>query len=157
VTFDIDANGILNVSARDKDTGAEQRITISESANLDKSEVERMVADAEQHRAEDISLRQLIDARNELDALAYQVERRLQELGDAAAVHEKARAEMLISDARQAIKDEAPIDRLRSLISELTGVYQGLGAAAASGPGGGEPRQDGGGQDDVIDAEFTAG
>src|SRR5438309_3088969 len=65
VTFDIDANGILNVSARDKDTGAEQRITISESTNLDKSEVERMVAEAEQHRDEDTRLRQLVDARNE--------------------------------------------------------------------------------------------
>ena len=77
VTFDIDANGILNVSARDKDTGAEQRITISESSNLDQSEVERMVADAEQHRDEDRRLRELTDARNELDAAAYQVERRL--------------------------------------------------------------------------------
>ena len=66
VTFDVDANGILNVSARDKDTGAEQRITISESSNLDKAEVERMVADAERHRAEDARLRELVDARNEL-------------------------------------------------------------------------------------------
>ena len=93
VTFDIDANGILNVSARDKDTGAEQRITISESSNLDQSEVERMIADAEQHRDEDARLRELTDARNELDTAAYQVERRLAELGDAVPVHEKARAE----------------------------------------------------------------
>ena len=77
VTFDIDANGILNVSARDRDTGAEQRITISESSNLDQSEVERMVAEAEQNRSADQRLRQEVDARNELDALAYQVERRL--------------------------------------------------------------------------------
>ena len=75
VTFDIDANGILNVSARDKDTGTEQRITISESSNLDQSEVERMIADAEQHRDEDRRLRELTDARNELDTAAYQVER----------------------------------------------------------------------------------
>src|SRR6185436_13503265 len=141
VTYDIDANGILNVSARDKDTGAEQRITISQSSNLDKSEVERMVADAERNRADDQRLRQAVDARNELDALAYQVERRLTELGEAAPVHEKARAEMLVNDARQAIKEEAPVDRLRSLISELQGVYQGLaaagtGAGAWSGPSG---------------------
>ncbi len=71
VTFDIDANGILNVSATDKDTGAEQRITISESSNLDQSEVERMIRDAEQHRDEDRRLRELTDARNELDAAAY--------------------------------------------------------------------------------------
>ena len=69
VTFDIDANGILNVTARDKDTGAEQRITISETTNLDKSEVERMIADAERHQTEDAQLRQTVDARNELDAV----------------------------------------------------------------------------------------
>src|SRR6201991_2122545 len=83
VTFDIDANGILNVSARDKDTGAEQRITISQSSNLDTSEIERMVQDAERHRDEDARLREVIDARNSLDSAAYQVERRLAELGDA--------------------------------------------------------------------------
>src|SRR2546430_2876853 len=110
VTFDVDANGILNVSARDKDTGAEQRITISETTNLDKSEVDRMIADAERHRGEDARLREVVDARNALDTAAYQVERRLAELGDAVAVYEKARAEMLVSDARQALKEEAPLD-----------------------------------------------
>src|SRR6185503_13055403 len=99
VTYDIDANGILNVSAKDKDTGAEQRITISESSNLDQGEVERMIADAQQHSADDARLREMIDARNALDSAAYQVERRLGELGDAVATHEKARAEMLVSDA----------------------------------------------------------
>jgi molecular chaperone DnaK len=172
VTYDIDANGILNVSARDKDTGAEQRITISESSNLDKAEVERMVADAERNRADDQRMRQAVDARNELDALAYQVERRLAELGEAAPVHEKARAELLVNDARQAIKEEAPVDRLRSLISELQGVYQGLAAAGTGAGAGGGPSGEGGGpgpgpgpsapggngasDDDVIDAEFTA-
>jgi molecular chaperone DnaK len=166
VTYDIDANGILNVSARDKDTGAEQRITISESSNLDKAEVERMVADADRNRAEDQRMRQAVDARNELDALAYQVERRLAELGEAAPVHEKARAEMLVNDARQAVKEEAPVERLRSLISELQGVYQGLAAAGAGawagqgdGDGGSGPSAEGGNgarDDDVIDAEFTA-
>ena len=85
VTFDIDANGILHVSAHDKDTGAEQSITISDTTNLDSSEVDRMIEDAEAHRAEDQRLREEIDARNELDALAYQVERRLGELGDRRA------------------------------------------------------------------------
>ena len=84
MTYEIDANGILNVSAKDKDTGAEQRITISESSNLDKSEVERMVTDAERYREEDAALRQLVDARNELDATAHLVERRLAELGAGA-------------------------------------------------------------------------
>ena len=169
VTFDIDANGILNVSARDKDTGAEQRITISESSNLDKSEVERMVADAEANRAEDRQLRELTDARNELDSAAYQVERRLSELGQAVPVHEKARAETLVADARQAIADQAPTGRLRSLTSELQQVYHGLGASGSGssgpGPGGAGPSGQGPsgqgspgqspGDDDVIDAEFT--
>src|SRR6202165_4273052 len=129
VTFDIDANGILSVSARDKDTGAEQRITITETSNLDKAEVERMVADAEQHHAEDVSLGQVVDARNELDPLVYQVERPLAELGDNAAVHDKARAEMLIADARQALKEDAPLERLPSLTADLQGMYQSLMAA----------------------------
>jgi molecular chaperone DnaK len=153
VTFDIDANGILNVSARDKDTGAEQRITISESSNLDKSEVERMVADAQRHQAEDARVRQQVDARNELDAVAYQVERRLAELGDSVPMHEKARAEALVADAHQAVKEEAPLDRLRSLTSELQQVFHGLGASGGpSGPSAGTPRSD---DDDVIDADFT--
>ena len=166
VTSDIDANGILNVSARDKDTGAEQRITISESSNLDTSEIERMIADAERHRADDVRLRQAIDARNELDSVAYQVERRLSELGDVVPVHEKARAEQLIADARQAIKEEAPVDRLRGLTGELQQVFHALGATARQPaqpgqPGPGQPGQaagagTGGQDEDVIDAEFTS-
>jgi len=154
VTFDIDANGILNASARDKDTGAEQRITISESSNLEPSEVERMIADAEQHRAEDAKLRQAADARNELDAAAYQVERRLTELGEAVPTHEKARAEILVSDARQAIKENAPIDRMRSLTSELQQVLQGLVARQPTEEQPGD-RSGGTTDDDVIDADFT--
>ena len=94
-----------------------------------------MVADAERNRAEDARLREEVDARNELDAVAYQVERRLDELGDAVPSHEKARAEMLVADARQAVKEEAPLDRVRALIvascsrsttgSEPTGVGAG--------------------------------
>jgi molecular chaperone DnaK len=157
VTFEIDANGILHVSARDRDTGAEQKITISESSNLDPAEVERMVADAERNRSEDTRLRQEIDARNELDSVAYQVERRLNELGDQVPMHEKARAEQLVADARQAVKEQAPIDRVRSLTAELQQVYHSLGSAPGPGRGGeaepGEPAA--GGDDDVIDADFT--
>src|SRR4029450_8351310 len=76
VTFYIDANGILDVTARDKDTGAEQGITISESTNLDSSEVERMVSEAERNRSSDQQLREEVDARNALDSIAYQVQRR---------------------------------------------------------------------------------
>jgi molecular chaperone DnaK len=154
VTFDIDANGILNVSAQDKDTGTEQQITISESSNLDQAEVERMIGDAERHRDEDQRVRELTDARNALDTAAYQVERLLSERGDSVAVHEKARAENLVADARQALKEDAPLTRLRELTGELQQVYHGLGAAP--GPQGGPSgtgRGDGG--EDVIDAEFT--
>ncbi|WP_055587845.1 molecular chaperone DnaK [Peterkaempfera griseoplana] len=167
VTFDIDANGILNVTARDKDTGKEQGITISESSNLDRSEVERMVGEAERNRSQDEALREAVDARNELDAVAYQVEKRLNELGDAAPAHEKARADMLVAEARDAVKNEAGVDKVRPLTSELQQVYAGLsahqaGAAAASGPSG-TAGPDGSGQggadadEDVIDAEFDKG
>ncbi|MCQ4205549.1 molecular chaperone DnaK [Streptomyces longispororuber] len=160
VTFDIDANGILNVTARDQDTGKEQGITISESSNLDRSEVERMVQEAERNQGQDQALREAVDARNELDAVAYQVEKRLAELGDAAPAHEKARAEMLVSDARAAVKEEADVERVRPLTSELQQLLAGLaahqGAADTGGPGQdattGGPTSGSG--DDVIDAEF---
>jgi molecular chaperone DnaK len=157
VTFDIDANGILNVSARDRDTGAEQAITITETSNLDRGEVERMVAEAERNRAEDARTRQLVDARNELDSVAYQVERRLGELGEQAPANERARAELLVADARQAIKEEAAQERLRALTGDLRQLLQGLQASAAGSQGrpGEPPRREPGGDDDVIDADFT--
>jgi molecular chaperone DnaK len=157
VTYDIDANGILSVSARDKDTGGEQRITISESSNLAQSEVERMVADAEQHRDEDRRLREVTDARNELDGATYQVERVLSDRGDSLPVHEKARAENLAADARQALKEDTPLDRLRTLTAELTQVNQILGASAGQVPPEQEvPSPRDSQEDDVIDAEFTS-
>jgi molecular chaperone DnaK len=160
VTFEIDANGILHVSAKDRDTGAEQSITISDTTTLDQAEVDRMVADAERYRSEDIQLRQQVDARNELDSVAYQVERRLAELADQVPVHEKARAETLVADARQAITDDAPVDRLRELSQELQQIYHGLGASRPAGDDGarvdgGTERSDAAADDDVIDADFT--
>jgi molecular chaperone DnaK len=166
VNFDIDANGILNVSARDKDTGAEQRITISESSNLDQSDIERMVRDAEANRSEDQRLREQVDARNQLDSAAYQVERLLTDRGDAVPMHEKARAEQLVADARQALQEDAPLDRMRSLTQDLQSMYQSLSAVQAgggatadvgSGAGGTGGATGGGADDDVIDAEFTSG
>ncbi len=160
VTFDIDANGILNVTARDKDTGAEQSITISEQSNLDKTEVERMVSDAEANRREDEQLRRAVEARNELDSAAYQVERRLTQLGDSAPPHERARAEMLVGDARQAIKEEAPLERVQSLTSELQQVLYGLQpapATAGNGDAGGNGQGSQAADDDVVDAEFDRG
>lgn len=154
VTYELDANGILQVSAKDKDTGSQQSITISESTNLDTSEVERMVADAEQHRAEDATLRQEVNARNELDAVAYQVERRLAELGESVPSHERARAEQLASEARQAVKDQAPLERLRTMTSELQQIFHGLRPAE---PGGSADAASPAGDEDVIEADFTVG
>ena len=164
VTFDIDANGILHVSARDKDTGAEQRITISETSNLNQSEIERMVADAEAHRSEDAALRAQVDARNELDTVAYQVRRTLEDNAGAIPEHERARAELLLNDARTALEEQADIDRLRALTGEMHQLLQSLAASARAGATAGasagsaetstgESSDD---SDDVIDAEFTA-
>ncbi|MGH3795683.1 MAG: molecular chaperone DnaK [Pseudonocardiaceae bacterium] len=156
VTFDIDANGIVNVTARDRDTGAQQGITISESSNLDTAEIDRMVAEADRNRAEDQRLRQEVDARNELDGVAYQVQRRLDELGDDAPAHEKARAEILVGDARQAVGDEAPLPRVRELTSELQQVLQGLmtRGGTGAGPTDGDRGATAPADDDVIDADF---
>jgi molecular chaperone DnaK len=121
-----------------------------------------MVADAQRNQAEDQRIRQQVDARNELDAVAYQVERQLAEGGDAIPSHERARAEMLVTDARQAIKEEAPLERLRTLTGELQQALQGLMLAGSGAPGGqqgggqqGGPSQPPPGGDDVIDADFT--
>src|SRR3954462_12466389 len=135
VTFDVDANGILHVSARDKDTGAEQEVTISETTNLDQGEVERMVQDAQQNAEQDKRRREEIDARNELDALAYQVEQQLRELQDRLPVNEKARAEQLVADARQAVQEEAGLDRVRPLTADLQQIAHSLPSAAAAGAG----------------------
>ena len=168
VTFDIDANGILNVSAKDMASGKEQRITISGSTSLDKGEIDRMVKDAEQHSMEDKARRELIEARNAADSLAYSVERAIKEMGDRVPAHERARAEALINDIRTAVKDEStPIDRLRQLTSDLQQVSHSLASAAYSeqasaaaagaggGGGGGTSGSGGGADDDVIDAEYT--
>ncbi|HEV7377912.1 MAG TPA: molecular chaperone DnaK [Pyrinomonadaceae bacterium] len=169
VTFDLDANGILNVAAKDTVTGKEQKITISGSTSLDKGEIDRMIQDATQHAEEDKRRRELVEARNTADSLDYNVERAIKEMGDRVPVNERARAESLISDIRNAIKDEStPIDRLRQLTSDLQQVSHSLasaaysqtsGAAAAgasAGAGGSQTSGGGGGDDDdVIDAEYT--
>ena len=163
VTFDIDANGILNVSARDKDTGAEQKVTITETTNLDQGEIERMVKEAEEHAGDDKRRREEIDSRNELDTLAYRAEQLVGELQDSLPVHEKARAEQLVADARQAIEEQAGLDRVRPLISDLQQVVQALPAAASAAasahPGGDGAGGNGAGEEssdeEVVDAEFT--
>ena len=162
VAFDIDANGILTVTARDKTTGKEQSITITGSTQLSKAEIDRMVADAQQHATEDRRQREEVEARNSADAMAYQVERQLQELGDRAPMHERARAENLINEIRQLVKDQSTdMARLRQLSSDLQQLATGLAAsgdaqaaAGAAGGGGRTGPQRSGAADDVIDAEF---
>jgi len=166
VTFDIDANGILNVTAKDMASGKEQKITISGSTSLDKGEIDKMIRDAEQHAAEDKRRRELVEARNNADSLAYSVERAIKDMGDRVPPHERARAESLINDIRGALKDEStPIDRLRQLTSDLQQVSHSLAsaayseqasaAAAGAGSGGGASGRGSGGDDDIIDAEYT--
>ena len=156
VTFDVDANGILNVSAKDKDTAAEQQITITESGTLDAAEVERMVREAQEHRAEDQEIRQRVDASNELDGAAYQLERGLQERGDVPE-HEQARAAALIGEAREAVRDQAPTARMRQLTEDLRQMTLALSSQAAqpraAQPQAAQPQ----GADDVIDADFNTG
>ena len=168
VTFDVDANGILNVTARDKDTGKEQGITISEGSNLDAKEVERMIAEAESHRSEDLQSRERIDTLNELDAVAYRVERAVNELGGAVPVHDKARAELLVGQARDAVSNQADVGSARELISELQQLQSALSASAASAASGAtagagqgsasQPRASNDvDDDDIVDAEFDRG
>jgi molecular chaperone DnaK len=158
VTFDIDANGILNVSAQDKDTGKEQNITISGSTSLEQREIDRMIREAETHAADDKARRETIDLCNHVDGLAYRVERTLSEMGHSAPLHEKARAEQMIADARAALKDDAPMPRLRSLASDLEQMVHSLGIASSQPTGataGRGARQAGGAADDVVDVEYT--
>jgi len=161
VSFDIDANGILTATAVDKATGKEQRITITGSTQLPKEEVERMVADSQSHADEDRRRREEIDARNHADAIAYQVERQIDELGDRAPANERARAEAMIDEVREMVKSQSSdISRFRQLTSDLQQLASGLTSAAqtraaaggAQGPGGQGTQERG--PDDVIDAEF---
>ena len=132
VTFDIDANGILTVTAKDKDTGKEQKITISGSTQLSKEEIDRMVKDAQAHAEEDKRRREEIEVANQADSMAYQLERQLRELGDRAPANEKARAEQLISETRSLVKGStSDVARLRQLTSDMQQMAYGLTSAAS--------------------------
>jgi len=154
------------VTAKDMATGKEQKITISGSTSLDKGDIDRMIRDAEQHAAEDRQRRELIEARNAADSLAYQVERAVKDMGDRVPVNERARAESLINEIRSAIKDDSVgVERLRQLTSDLqqlshslaSAAYSQESGAAAAGAvaGGGGGASSGGKADDVIDAEYV--
>ncbi|MGI6783628.1 MAG: molecular chaperone DnaK [Aminivibrio sp.] len=155
VTFDVDANGILDVSARDKDTGKEQRITIDGSTSLDKSEVDRMIREAQEHSAEDRKKKEMAEARNELEASVYQLEKALEQSAANAPENEKARARSLVEEGKATLANhEATLEGLKVAASDVKQMIQIL-SSSASGP---EPQPAGSAKDDdVVDAEFVDG
>ncbi len=163
VTFDIDANGILNVSAKDKATGKEQHITITATTNLNKDEVERLINQAKQHEAEDRRRKELIEARNQADSLVYQTEKFLRDLGDKVSATDRSQIEQTITDLKQALQGE-DVARIRQLTEQLQHASMALGQQmyaqqqAAGGPPPGAPSAPetgpAPGDEDVIEGEF---
>jgi len=167
VAFNIDADGILNVAAKDMATGKEQSIEIKGSSGLEKSEVERMTKDAEQHAAEDKKRRELIDLKNQGDAFAYQTENMLKEQGDKVPAGDRSNIESAVSSLREALKGDDAEAIKRSMenlekashsvakaMYEAAGKQQAAAAAAGSGADEGESEKKDKGGDDVIDAEY---
>jgi molecular chaperone DnaK len=161
VTFDIDANGILHVSARDKATGKENKITIKASSGLSESEIERMVKDAEMNAEEDRKLREVVEARNQLDGMVHQVRKSLAEHGDKIEADEKSRIEDALKAAEEALKGADKDDmnaRGEALMQAAHKLAEKMYAGAQQAPGGDDGGQSGGGSakddGDVVDAEF---
>jgi molecular chaperone DnaK len=155
VTFDIDANGILNVSAKDTATGKRQQITITASSGLDKAEVERMVKEAEAHAAEDARRREEIELRNRTDSLVYSTERTLAEHGAKLPPADRGAVEQAMHEAREALSGN-DLERIRRAQEGLTRASQSLGEAvqraSQQAAAAGAPKTDDG---DVVDAEFV--
>jgi molecular chaperone DnaK len=165
VTFDIDANGILNVSAKDTATGKSQAITITASSGLDKNEVDRMVKDAQSHAEDDKHRREVIDLRNQADTLAYSVEKLLADNKDKIDAKQVAEIESAVAETRRVL-DSDDAEALKSAVQKLTklshsvaeGLYRNTASAPSSGPDGGNggaTGPSGASQDDVVDAEYT--
>ena len=160
VTFDIDANGILNVTAKDKATGREQKVTITASTNLQKSEIDRMVQEASAHKTEDEKRKELAEARNIADNAAYQVEKAINEAGEKIPADQRSGIDAKVQELRQAMTsdDTGNIKQLtEALQQEYAHVMQANAQQAQSAPGEGEGGQPnpGGDSGDVIDGEFT--
>jgi molecular chaperone DnaK len=169
VTFDIDANGILNVSAKDLGTGKEQKIAITGSSGLSKDEIEKMRQDAEAHAEDDKRARELAELRNNADNLAYQCEKQLNELGEKLSVEQKQTVQDAIKEVREALNGEDS-DAIKRATENLQTRFQAIsaelykqaaanqpsGGAAGAGPGPGpsEPKQEGKEGDHVVDADF---
>jgi molecular chaperone DnaK len=169
VSFDIDANGILNVSAKDKATGKEQKIVIKASSGLNEEEIKRMVRDAEAHAEEDKRFRELVDTRNKADGMIHTVEKTVKDLGEKVDAGERAKVESAISDLRTALKgdDKGVIEKKTEALAQASASIAqkayasasgGPEGAAAGGPAGGTAAGSSGGpqagRDDVVDAEF---
>ena len=172
VTFDIDANGILNVTAKDMATSKDQKITITSSSGLSKDEVERMAKDADAHAAEDKAQREAIEAKNQLDTMVYQIEKMLRESGDKISGSDRGEVENAVADAKKALEsgDKAQMDKAREALTAAShklaeqmykaaqtqpapGPAPEAGPQAGPGPGGdGQPKKEEGG---VIDAEYV--
>ncbi|MDG2156256.1 MAG: molecular chaperone DnaK [Gammaproteobacteria bacterium] len=157
VTFDIDANGILNVSAKDKASGKEQKIVIQASSGLSDDEVERMVSDAAAHEEEDKKFRELVDVRNQADALLHSSEKSLEDLGEKVTAEERSAIEAASNDVKEALKsdDKDSIETKLKALSEASAglaqrVYEEAAAEGAQAPEGAEAAAD----DGVVDAEF---
>ena len=159
VTFDIDANGILDVTAKDKATGKEQKIKITASTNLSESDVQGMVQDAQQHEAEDRRRRELAEARNQADQLIYTVEKTIQELSDRMSATDRGQVENLINELREAMQGE-DVTRIRNLIEQLQQATNALSQQlyqtqqGEAGPESNGRQQTEEGEDDVVEGEF---
>ncbi len=154
VTFDIDANGILNVSARDKASGKAQSVTITASTNIDKAEIERLVQEAKVHQAEDSRRRELVEARNSADSLVYQVEKALTDGQVNLSEVDRGLLQNQMKDLQEAMKGE-DVGRIRSMIEKLQSQFgQAQQNAASSQPQSGPPPQEGGNDGDVVEGEF---
>jgi len=158
VTFDIDADGILHVSAKDKDTGQEQKITIKASSGLDDAEIEKMVADAEANAAEDAKFEELVQARNQADGMVHATRKQVEEAGEELPSDEKEKIEAALGELEAAIKgeDKEAIDAKTQALMEASAKLMEIAQAKAqAGQAGGEaPEQQAQPQDDVVDAEF---
>jgi molecular chaperone DnaK len=158
VSFDIDANGILNVSAKDKATGKEQKIVIKASSGLSDDDIEQMVSDAEAHAEEDERFRELVDVRNQADALVHSAEKSLEDLGEKVDAAERGQVESAIGDLQEALKgdDKELLETKTKALAEASAglaqkAYEQAQAAASGGP---EAQAQGAADDSVVDAEF---
>jgi len=161
VTFDIDANGILHVSAKDKATGKEQSIVIKASSGLSEEEIERMIKDGEAHAEEDRKFHELVNARNQADAIIHATRKSMEELGDKLEVGEKSEIEAAIKELEEAVKgdDKDDIEAKTRKLTELSGkmaerLYAQQQAGGATTEGGAEKAAGAGKEEDVVDAEF---